>query len=329
MATTLKRKEPPEGEDAGIAKKAYMNSKLHQRLAMLNDTPSKESLQTLARWCAFHRRPPKDEHLCQAFLQSILDLKLASRAKRGVLYLTMMSEVLLCDAPNDDTAINKLELWDKLSALRLLIGELVVVPAMEHLSKLISLQDQATCEECKESILTLIDSWESVNAFDSPSLTEQLRKLILNAKSASEEEEAPAEPTEKILESMESSETPTILTQEKPATEEEQDKILPEEEEVKIEIAVKVEPMDVELATEDLTPVKQELQEEPESKGGTEEISEKVDLTPKPPLASEAAAVVFEKVDFQKEVRYFALYFGFILTRLINSYSYRFIGIYY
>jgi hypothetical protein len=192
---------------SSITTSPYMTTKLQQRLGMLNDNPSKESLQTIARWCAFHRRPPKAQQICDAMLQSITiatstKKSSTSTLKRALLYVSTLNEILMCDAPrvagnstppdSSDKIFSQLQLWENLAPLRSLMGENVIVPVLGHLVKLMQQQQHdgdgdglsqsqvMLVEECKESLLHMMDGWESVNAFDSPSLTEQLRTLVMN-----------------------------------------------------------------------------------------------------------------------------------------------------
>jgi hypothetical protein len=150
---------------------ASWSNKLETRLSALGDGPSKESLQSLAQWIGFNRKHNK------AFCVSLDKQLQQDNSMRQWLYLQIIHEVLLLEKNNPTK-------WDRLSETRTMLGESVIIPALKRNNVNI-----------KARIAPLIDEWESANAFGTPALITEMKRLL----SSDTKEEAgtiPSKPAE-------------------------------------------------------------------------------------------------------------------------------------
>ena len=133
--------------------------KLTAKINALNESSSKESIQTLAKWIGFNRK-----HAAKDFV-SVLKESIV-QAKTGPLQLTRLSvvhEVLVLDEEDTDK-------WQRMEELRLLLGESVLLPLASQL------QEPAR-EELRSSFLK---AWDDANSFSGPSLINEIRKAVSN-----------------------------------------------------------------------------------------------------------------------------------------------------
>jgi hypothetical protein len=125
------------------------SAKLETKLSALNDSSSRESIQTVARWIAFNRKHAAS--FCDYIKENILT--------RQILISTLIHEILLLE---QDTPK-----WDRLADLRKLLGEDVLLTQIDQLAP-------AT----KALLLTKIPEWDDWNVFGSPTLLSRLRNKL-------------------------------------------------------------------------------------------------------------------------------------------------------
>eukprot|EP00977_Amphora_coffeiformis_P006085 scaffold1314_cov158-Amphora_coffeaeformis.AAC.17 len=131
--------------------------KLTTKINALNESSSKESIQTLAKWIGFNRK-----HAAKGFVPVLKDSIV--QAKTGALQLTRLSiihEVLVLDKEDPDK-------WQRMEELRLLLAECVLLPLAPQL------QEPAR-EEVRSSFLK---AWDDANSFSGPTLINQIRKSV-------------------------------------------------------------------------------------------------------------------------------------------------------
>lgn len=126
--------------------------KLSSKLAALQDTSSKESLQTLARWISFHRKHSS------SFMKVLTGESFRNDKKT----LSVISELLLLDHEKSDR-------WERLSDLRVSMGE--------HLVQ--AIEDIVPNDADKLNVL--IVEWDKENVFGGPTLIHQLRHKLTSA----------------------------------------------------------------------------------------------------------------------------------------------------
>ena len=122
-------------------------TKLASKLSALQETSSKESLQTLAKWISFHRKHSRD-------LVGVLTGK--SLQSKGTLTIAVINELLLLEK-------DKPTRWERLSDLRLAIGEQLV---------------KAQGDLPTEKLGSLLTEWDKHNVFGGPTLIHQLRRKV-------------------------------------------------------------------------------------------------------------------------------------------------------
>jgi hypothetical protein len=141
------------------------SSKLETRLSALADGASRESIQSLAQWIGFNRKHSK------AFCTT-LDSHLANNsAARQWLYFQIVNEVLLLEKENPAK-------WERLSETRIMMGESVLVPALQRSDKAM-----------KDKVAPLIDDWDKCSVFGTPTLVDQLRKIVSSESTQQQVEE--------------------------------------------------------------------------------------------------------------------------------------------
>ena len=131
------------------------SNKLETRLSTLADGASAESIQSLAQWIGFNRKHSK------AFCTTLNKHFQQDSAARQCIYLQIVHGVLLLEKDNPTK-------WDRLSDTRSLLGESVVLPALQR-------SNNAAMKEC---VAPMIDEWDDVNAFGTPTLVNRMRKLL-------------------------------------------------------------------------------------------------------------------------------------------------------
>jgi hypothetical protein len=155
-------------------------TKLETRLSALGDGASKETIQSLAKWIGFNRKH------CSSFC-TCLDKHLSQDgATRSWLYLQLVHEVMLLEKDNPMK-------WDRLNETRIMLGEMVVMPALRKSDVVM-----------KEKVAPLVEEWEKADSFGSPTLINKMRNLlssdIANEESKEDNSTAmadiPAEPKE-------------------------------------------------------------------------------------------------------------------------------------
>ena len=148
------------------------SKKLETKLSVLSDTSSKETCQTIATWIGFNRK-----HI-ESFCPVLLD---ALKSTKQLPVLTVIYELLLVER---GTA----EKWDRLSDMRLHVGEQVLLKSVDDLTS-----------AGKDRVLLSLKDWEDANVFsERPTFTEQLRKVLKQQTAAGEGSptKSPAEPKE-------------------------------------------------------------------------------------------------------------------------------------
>ena len=147
---------------------ASWGNKLETKLATLTEASSKESLQTLAKWITFNRKRATD-------FVPVLRTQWKVSAKR-VVVLGIIHEVLLTERNNSSK-------WDKLQDLRVVLGEEVLVPAVEKSSD----SDGASTglgSAVRDKMQEMLKEWDDANVFGDPSLLNRLRKKLLQEQPA-------------------------------------------------------------------------------------------------------------------------------------------------
>jgi hypothetical protein len=145
LLRTVKRMPPASASSWG--------TKLECKLSTLTATSSKETLQTLAKWIAFNRKRAAEfvPVLLKSLQQPVLSLQ--------PVLLGVVHEVLLVDRSTPK--------WDRLEALRLALGEGVLLPAAPQLEQVLHGKFQE-----------MLDEWDAANVFGEPTLLNQLRKAL-------------------------------------------------------------------------------------------------------------------------------------------------------
>jgi hypothetical protein len=171
------------------------SNKLETRLSALADGASRESIQTLAKWIGFNRKHSK------AFCTTLDSHLASSSAARQWLYIQVVHEVLLLEKDNPTKR-------ERLGEMRIAMGESVVLPVLTR-------SDKAR----KEKVAPLIAEWEKHDVFGSPTLTEQLRKVV-SSESSQKQGEAAATNEEAVAAKEEpKKEAKQVTTNEVAATE--------------------------------------------------------------------------------------------------------------
>ena len=135
--------------------------KLEQKLSALGS--SAESLQTLAKWIGFNRKH------AAAFGPPLLALM----RTKPTMTLSLIHE---CMQLEQDTAK-----WDKMLDLRVALGETVVLPMASQLDP--------------DQLLPMVKAWDQSNAFQGPTLINQIRKATKGgAGESSTPEPSPTKP---------------------------------------------------------------------------------------------------------------------------------------
>ena len=177
-------------------------SRLVSKLSALQETSSKESLQTLAKWIGFHRKH-------SAALAEVLTGE-CLRGNKGSVTVAVINELLLLH--KDDPAR-----WERLSDLRLAVGEALV--QAESLPK--------------EKFGSLLTEWDEHSVFGGPTLIHELRRRLSGSASApsktsSQVQAATTKATsETKIPKQEESDEPAVSAAEKKKEEEPADELKP------------------------------------------------------------------------------------------------------
>jgi hypothetical protein len=149
----------------------------------LTDAPSKDSLQTIARWIGFNRKHGKE--FAQTLAQTIAS---STSPTRSWVYWQLLDHVLLQD--KDDSPK-----FDRYEELRIEFGEVIVVPSMRDVSGELLLK-----------VKPLMEEWDTINVFGGPTLLNQIKRAASSpnkkkappppAKETTPQREAPQENTD-------------------------------------------------------------------------------------------------------------------------------------
>jgi len=142
-----------------LSTKVSIVKQLQQRLVLLTDNSSRESLQTIARWMAFHRK--YSLALSTALMSCIQDQLLKSSIKRAFMYLSVAHDVILMGSVEDSTTKATSDMWEKMKQFRLHLLQLVFAPMAIALCEG-SFLDKAWKEKFNEMIV----QWESCMSQD-------------------------------------------------------------------------------------------------------------------------------------------------------------------
>jgi len=150
-----------------------------ERLRSLAYNPSRESIQTLARWKLFHRR--KHAHsLCHALYNEIESDN--TSPLRKITYLDVVHEMLILDCTsihNNDT-----RRWDRWAEIRSILGEEVVRPALDCVRSalFLALTSGSVSVEEVEVVVSKLRAqsltWIKLDCFDSPTLLDEAESTI-------------------------------------------------------------------------------------------------------------------------------------------------------
>lgn len=150
------------------------SSKLETRLLALADGASKESIQSLAKWLGFNRKH------AQAFGTTLDSLLAKSTPGRQWMYLQLVHEVLVLEKDNPSK-------WGRLSEMRILMGEMVVIPQLQR-----TIGDTAL----KDKIAPLVEEWDEHNVFGTPTLVGQMKRILSEATPVQQPETSAPLPTD-------------------------------------------------------------------------------------------------------------------------------------
>jgi hypothetical protein len=164
-------------------------TKFEKKLKALTEGgASKESIQTLATWMVFNRK-----HV-SAFSQVLLSLPdLTSAAVAGAvgvpntiattskqtLYWQLIHQVLLSNKEDQDK-------WERALDMRITMGESVILVALPNLCSNNNNNDDdetSTTATIMDLVEGMIKEWDQYNVFGGPTLTGQIKRILLTAKS--------------------------------------------------------------------------------------------------------------------------------------------------
>ena len=159
-------------------------TKFEKKLKALTEGgASKESIQTLVTWMVFNRK-----HVL-AFSQILLSLPdLTSAAttvgvpttsiSKQTLYWQLIHQVLLSNKEDHDK-------WERALEMRIILGESVLLVALPSLCSNNNNDDDetSTTATIMDLIEGMIKEWDQHNVFGGPTLTGQIKRILLTAKS--------------------------------------------------------------------------------------------------------------------------------------------------
>ena len=151
---------------------ANWGKKLANKLNALNESSSRESIQTLAKWIGFNRK-----HMAVGFVP-VLQTTL-SQAKSGALqltYLSVLHEVLIMEKEENATK------WEKMEEMRVALGEGVLL-------KIVGQLHDPSRDKLKT---TFLKEWDDSNSFGGPTLINAIRKSVSSSNKASSESSSPS-----------------------------------------------------------------------------------------------------------------------------------------
>ena len=163
-------------------------SKLTAKLSGLQDTSSKETLQTLAKWIAFHRKHARGS-LIEALMGSEVGILNSSRGSRTV---SVLNELLLLNRDQPT-------LWERLADLRVAVGEQLLTAITSAATVDVDAENNASTSgitltpATMEKLINFLADWDKHNVFGGPTLIHQLkRKLTVNSSSSPVKQSQPA-----------------------------------------------------------------------------------------------------------------------------------------
>lgn len=149
------------------------------RLRSLASNPSRESIQTLARWQLFHRRN-HGRSLCSTLCDEIKSN--ATSFPKKINYLDIAHEMLIF---NHNSINNKGSvLWEHCADIRSVLGEVVVRPALNCLRSELFLALNSGSMSLEEAgvvvtrLKTQSSIWVEFDCFDSPTLLDEAESII-------------------------------------------------------------------------------------------------------------------------------------------------------
>jgi len=152
-------------------------TKLATKLSGLQETSSKETLQTLAKWIAFHRKH------ANRLIPVLMDSKTSGvlHPKKGARTAAVVSELLLLDKDRPTR-------WERLADLRVAVGEQLVRTIADAAS---SSSDAALTSATVEKLSSLLPEWDKHNVFGGPTLIHQLKRKLSSTTSTSSSSSSP------------------------------------------------------------------------------------------------------------------------------------------
>jgi len=161
-----------------------LSSLVSKRFGALTSSPSKETLQSLARWILFHRAHP----VILSSLTGLFDSSNSSDAMhqtsssasllpRKLVFLNVIHEILVADSVSDTI------MWQKYHPFRVAVGEMVLLPILDsiryHLKTTTSSETVSQIEKMSERLKVMKEAWKEVNCFESPTLLDDIIKVLL------------------------------------------------------------------------------------------------------------------------------------------------------
>ena len=165
-------------------------TKFEKKLKALTEGgASKESIQTLATWMVFNR---KHVSAFSQVLLSLPDLTSAAVAvsvgvpnatattSKQTLYWQLIHQVLLSNKEDQDK-------WERALDMRITMGESVILVALPNLCSNNNNNDDDDETSTTATIMDLVEGmikeWDQYNVFGGPTLTGQIKRILLTAKS--------------------------------------------------------------------------------------------------------------------------------------------------
>ena len=205
--------------------------KLEFKLSGLSENSSKESIQTLAKWIGFNRKHGRA--FVEVLNRRLQEMSTSNNAK-GIIEVTLsvIHQVLLLHGSsnnsdnnnntstntNNTPAGNTNASWDKLLDLRVLLGELVLIPNAPQIGSILKKSDS-------EKVMSYTKEWDSLNAFGGPTLLHQWkRELAAGVAAAEEKAQSPPQQRQQQVEQRETEKSTTTSDESRPQGNELKDK---------------------------------------------------------------------------------------------------------
>lgn len=138
--------------------------KLATKLTALNESSSKESIQTLAQWIGFNRK-----HTAEGFVPVFHATLAKSSGALQLTYLTVLHEVLIMENENSSK-------WEKMEEMRVALGEGVLL-------KIVAQLQDASRDKLRT---TFLKEWDDTHSFGGPTLINAIKKAVALHKASSE-----------------------------------------------------------------------------------------------------------------------------------------------